>query len=100
MSALRPRYSKEEFARRGREIYQREIHPRLLPEDEGKFIAIDIDTGNYEIDADDYTAVERLLTRIPDAQSWLIRVGDRAAYRTGRGPVTPLSGPSTCILRR
>ena len=35
----------------------------------------------YEVDADDYTATERLLRRNPDAQIWLVRVGHRAAYR-------------------
>jgi len=81
MTALQPRYSKEEFARRGQEIYEQDIQPRLDPSDEGKFVAIDIETGMYEVDADDYTATERLLRRNPDAQIWLVRVGHRAAYR-------------------
>src|SRR3954447_5256800 len=38
-----PRYSKEEFARRGNEIYEREVQPRLTEEDRGKFVAIDIE---------------------------------------------------------
>jgi hypothetical protein len=50
-------------------------------EDEGKFVAIDIETGAYEIDGDDYTATERLLARQSDAQIWLLRVGQRTAYR-------------------
>ena len=87
MSVLQPRYSKEEFARRGNEIYQRDIQPHVQPEDTGKFVAIDIETGNYEMDEDDYTAVERLLSHHPNAQSWLMRVGERTAYRTGRVPV-------------
>ncbi|MEX2138655.1 MAG: hypothetical protein WD894_05300 [Pirellulales bacterium] len=87
MSVLQPRYSKEEFARRGQEIYERDIQPRLKPDDKGQFVAIDIETGKYEMDSDDYTAVERLLSQVPDAQSWLVRVGEQAAYRTGRGPV-------------
>jgi hypothetical protein len=33
------------------------------------------------MDEDDYTATERLLARVPNAQMWLARVGDRAAYR-------------------
>ena len=66
MAPLQPRYSKEEFARRGQEIYERDIQPHLHPADEGKFIAIDIETATYDAaDADDYTATERLLTRVP-----------------------------------
>lgn len=87
MGATIPRYSKEEFARRGQDIYEHTIRPRVEPGNEGKFVAIDIETGAYEIDRDDYTATERLLAREPDAQIWLLRVGHRAAYRIGLRPL-------------
>ena len=87
MSTPQPRYSKEEFARRGQEIYDRVIRPRVEAGNDGKFAAIDIETGEYEIDTDDYTATERLLARNPDAQIWLLRVGYRAAYRIGSRPL-------------
>jgi hypothetical protein len=83
MAALEPRYGKEEFARRGQEVYERAVLPRLQPADEGKFVAIDIDSGEYEADRDDYVATERLLARKPDAQIWLARAGHWAAYRIG-----------------
>jgi hypothetical protein len=83
MKQTGPRYSKEEFRRRGQEIYQRDILPRLTTEDDNKFVAIDIETGAYEIDADDYSAVERLHRRCPDAQGWLVRVGQPATYHLG-----------------
>lgn len=83
MQSTQPRYSKEEFARRGEEFYERDIHPHLKASDEGKFVAIDIETGAYELDRDDYTATERLLGRHPNAQIWLLRAGHRAAYRIG-----------------
>jgi hypothetical protein len=79
-----PRYSKEEFAKRGDEIYEREVRPHAEEGNAGKFVAIDIESGAYEIDTDDYTATERLLNRCPDAQIWLARIGHRAAYRIGR----------------
>ena len=87
MRATTPRYSKKEFARRGQEIYDHAIRPRIEAGNEGKFVAIDIETGAYEIDTDDYTATERLLTRKPDAQIWLLRAGHRAAYRIGLRPL-------------
>ena len=37
-----PRYSKEAFARRGDEIYERDIVSRFGPDDDGKFVVIDI----------------------------------------------------------
>ena len=75
------RYSREEFAQRGQEIYERHIRPALRADDEGKFVAIDIESANYEMDRDDYAATERLLHRHPEAQIWLVRVGHSAAYR-------------------
>jgi hypothetical protein len=39
MAVKRPRYSKEEAARRGEAIYERDIKPHLKSEDTGKFIA-------------------------------------------------------------
>jgi hypothetical protein len=82
-----PRYSKEEFARRGNALYEQEIRPHLTAEDDGKFVAIDIETGGHEIDPDDYIATERLLDRLPDAQIWLMRVGHRAAHHIGGRPL-------------
>lgn len=87
MVVLEPRYSKEEFARRGQAIYEHNIRSHLKADDEGKFVAIDIETGVYEIDRDDYTATERLLIHHPSAQIWLLRVGHRAAYRLGVRPM-------------
>ena len=83
MAHLQPRYSKEEFARRGDLIYERDIAPLVAEEHQGKFIVIDIETGAYEIDADELAASDRLLARKPDAQMWLRRVGSRYARRFG-----------------
>jgi hypothetical protein len=86
MSTRGPRYSKEEFARRGNGIYERDIRPHLKPEDEDKYVAIDIETGDHEIDPDDLTATERLIARNHDSQIWVVRVGHRAAFSL-RGPL-------------
>lgn len=83
MSTPQPRYSKEEFAQRGDELYEREIRPHLTAEDEGKFVVIDIDTGAYEIETDELVASDRLLARYPTAQVWLKRVGSRYVRRFG-----------------
>jgi hypothetical protein len=83
-----PRYSREESARRGQELYEKKVLPCLKPDDDGKFVAIDIETGNYEINGDDYAATERLLDRHADAQIWMMRVGQRAAYSLGGQSIT------------
>ena len=79
MSISKPRYSKEEFARRGDEIYDRDIRPHIEPADEGKFVVIDIETGEYEVDQDELAASDRLLARRLDAQMWTRRIGSRYA---------------------
>ena len=84
-----PRYSKEEFAIRGDEIYERELHPILEKGNEGKFVAIDIETGAYEVDADELAASDRLLARVPNAQIWLRRIGSRYARHFGSYPRSP-----------
>ena len=83
MASTHPRYDKEEFARRGDEIYERDIRHHLQATRKDQFVAIDIETGNYEVDADELKASDRLMTRIPNAQIWLRRVGSRYSRRFG-----------------
>ena len=79
MSAPDP--SPESLARLGAEVFERQVRPRLRPEDDGKFVAIDLGTGGYEIDDDDYAAVARLRARLPGAEVWLERAGQPTAYQ-------------------
>lgn len=79
MTPATPRRNRDEVARLGTDIYERQIKPLLRPEDDDKFVAIDIVTGEYEIDAGTYAAVRRLRGRLPGAEIWLLRVGHSAA---------------------
>ena len=83
MAATKRRYSKEEFARRGDAIYEKEVRPQLKAGDEGKFAAIYIESGMYEMDRDELKAGNRLRARIPEAQIWMVRVGHRSVHRLG-----------------
>jgi hypothetical protein len=83
-----PRYSKEEFARRGDEIYERDILPRMRSEDDRKVVAIEIETGDYEIGKDEIDAAHRLRTRHPVAPFWFRRVGSSYLHRFGHRPIT------------
>jgi hypothetical protein len=78
-----PQYSAEEIVRRGEEIYEQEIRPKVEKEHKGKFLVIDVETGAYEIDEEDLTASERLLARKPDAELYGVRIGYPTAYRLG-----------------
>ena len=83
MAAPQRRYSKEEFARRGDAIYEKEILPKLVAKDVGKFLAIDIETGEYEIAADEMKAGNKLRARFPEAQIWMVRIGYAATHSFG-----------------
>ena len=72
-----PHYSKEEFARRGDAIYDNPVRPVLEKDNEGKFVAIEIETGVYEVDSDELAASDRLLKRFPNAQIWLSSLSRR-----------------------
>ena len=85
MVTTRPRYSKEEYAPRGDSRYERDVCPNLVASDDGKFV-VDIETGAYEIDADERAALDRLIRRVPTAQPWLRRVGSRHARHIGARP--------------
>ncbi len=83
MPTAKPGRTLDELTRLGEDIFDRELRPALKPEDDGKFVAVDVETGDYEIDEDDYAAVTHLLSRKPAADIWLMRAGYRAAYRIG-----------------
>jgi hypothetical protein len=85
MPTTNPSHAPDELARLGGEVFDRRVKPSLRPEDDGKFVAIDVRTGEYEIDPDDYTAVSRLRSRLPGADVWLARAGSPATCRIGRG---------------
>ena len=78
-----PRYSKEEFAQRGDLIYQTQIRPQVETGNHGKIVAIDIETGDFEVANSPMLAVDKLYERKPDAQPWVIRIGHRAVFRFG-----------------
>ena len=83
MQLRQPRYSKEEHARRGTEIYDRQVRPKLDPSLAGKIVAIDIDSGEFEVAENSLTASQQLLARRPNAQIWCVRVGSPAVHRFG-----------------
>ena len=83
MATRIPRYPKEEFARRGNEIYDRDIRPQVEADNKGKFVLIDIETGAWEMDAQEMAAAKRLDARVRGAQVWMVRVGYPFVRRFG-----------------
>jgi hypothetical protein len=78
-----PRYSRDEFARRGNELYEQVVRARVEDGNKGRIVAIDIETGAFEVADSILAATESLFTRHPDAQPWVVRIGQPAVYRFG-----------------
>ena len=68
----------EERERRALEIYNSKIRPLLKPADEGKFVRIDILSGDYEIGESSVDTGRALRARRPDAIMHTIR--DHRSY--------------------
>lgn len=83
MKLRQPRYSKEEFARLGDKIYENKLRHQIESDNYGKIVAIDIETGEFEIAEDTMTATRQLYDKLPDAQPWVVRIGYRAVHRFG-----------------
>ena len=49
MTKRQPRYNPEEHARRGDDIYERSVRPQVEAGNRGKIVAIDIDSGAFEV---------------------------------------------------
>lgn len=76
-------YTSEEVASWGEAIYRQKIRDKVEPKYKGKFLVIDIEMGEYEMNADDLVATKRLLARRPDAVVYGLQIGFPTAYRIG-----------------
>ena len=70
-------------ASQGRAIYRKKVRPIVYPGEKGNFAAIDVRSGDYEVDADSIACTARLRSRRPDALIWLERVGYQSAHAFG-----------------
>jgi len=75
--------SPEEIGRRGQEYYDRFLRDKLEAEHTGKYLVLNIETGEYEMDRDERIAFERARTRWPSNVVYILRVGYRTAARLG-----------------
>jgi hypothetical protein len=81
------KYSLEEQARRGEEMYQQQVRPLVEAGNRGKIVAIDVDTGAFEVADDLITADTRLFARFPEAQIYYVRIGYPAVSRFSYVPL-------------
>lgn len=76
-------YTSDEVVERGEELYQRALRDQLEHAHRGEFLVLDIETGDYEVDADEVAAVQRAVSRRPNGVRYIKRIGHAAAHRLG-----------------
>lgn len=76
-------YSREEVAARGKAIYEERIRSSVEPEHVGEFLVIDVDTGEYEMGADDVAVMKRAAAGRPVNSLYGMRIGYRTMGRIG-----------------
>jgi hypothetical protein len=86
-----PRYSSHEIAERGRKLYDEQLRAKVTPGNIGKFLVIDIETGEYEIDTEELAALRRAQAKHPEAALYMVRIGSRTAYQLGGAGLEPRS---------
>ena len=79
-----PTRPREEIARLGREIYERDIRRQVETDHHGQVVAIDVESGSWAIDDEVLEAVDCLRAQRPEAVDVLMkRVGYRALAHIG-----------------
>jgi hypothetical protein len=78
------RLSRDEIGERGVAIYDSKLRSILEPKFHGQFVAIDVETEDYEVADEADAASDRLWARRPDAQVLVERIGYPAAFAARR----------------
>ncbi|MEG4287212.1 addiction module protein [Microcoleus sp. A006_D1] len=72
------------FDKRGKELYEKVIRAQVeTPENIGKIISINVETGEYEIGEDLVVTSGKLQAKQADALIWAERIGFDAVYAVG-----------------
>lgn len=75
--------TKEEVCQLGQEIYDRDIRQLVESENEGRYVVVDVMTGDYAIADSVLSACDLARARNADAILYLVRVGFPSVYRIG-----------------
>ncbi|WP_425217611.1 hypothetical protein [Tumidithrix helvetica] len=76
--------SREEVARRAKQLYESSIRKQVeVEENIGKMVIIDIETGDYEIDETGLKAARKLIAKHPYARLFGICIGYNVAASLG-----------------
>ncbi|NQT88090.1 hypothetical protein HQ560_15090 [bacterium] len=80
---LNPTVDKEELARKGQKHYDTFLRTQLEPAHRGEYLCLDVESGDYEVDANQLVAMQRARARHPGAVHYIVRIGYPAVGRIG-----------------
>lgn len=78
-------HDRDDLARRAKDLYEPRIRERVEAEvdNEERFVAVDVESGDYKVADDALGASVGLRRRRPEASVYLMRVGRPTAFRLG-----------------
>ena len=85
-------HQQSEKARRANRIFEEHVRPKLNADaDSRAYVAMDLESNDFEVHENQLTAADRLLERHPEAEGrlWFRRVGSPVTHHlSGRVPQT------------
>ena len=78
-----PKYPGEIIVERGEIIYQEKLQHLNRPENVGKYLMIDIESGNYEMGDNDLEVSRRAHEKYPDGEFYGMLIGYRGTGAFG-----------------
>jgi hypothetical protein len=76
------------MVQRGHTFYEHQIRTQVETQHTGDFLILEVETGDYEIDAEEVRALQRAKAKHPDGALYIVRIGSPTADRFGAQPLT------------
>ena len=92
MTTGRP--SAADIVKKGEDIYERNIRPNVESDNIGRFIAIDTNSGAYEIGDDHHETALALKARVPNSIICTLKIGFDATVAIGGRLRQTVPGPA------
>ena len=83
MTAIQEQLTLDEVAARGNKIYQNHLRAQVSAGNLGKYLVIDVNTGDYEIGENHLDTAKRARAKHPHAPLYGMRIGYRAIASFG-----------------
>ena len=84
---VQTRMSPDEVAQQGEAWYEK-LQTQIEADNMGRYLIVDVETGDYEIGPDYILPTERLLSKRSDAPLYALRIGYRSMGRLASTSVT------------